>query len=105
MHCTKNLARVRMSRSKVKVTGDKKRTIERGPMPNVMTARPNIGGAVCESSVIPFFVPRRKVWLTPLLECRAVMLPIWENARLGRKVYFARSEIPSGGKSPRKCIA
>ena len=26
------------------------------------------------------------------------------NARLGRKVNFARGEIPSGGKSPRKCI-
>jgi len=23
------------------------------------------GGAPCESSVIPFVVPRRKVWLTP----------------------------------------
>jgi len=34
-------------------------------MPNVMAAQPNIGGALCESSVIPFLVPRRKVWLTP----------------------------------------
>jgi len=33
-------------------------------------------GALCESSVIPFLVPRRKVWLTPLLECRGVTLPI-----------------------------
>jgi len=32
-------------------------------MPNVMAAQPNIGGALCESSVIPFLVPRRKVWL------------------------------------------
>jgi len=32
---------------------------------NVMAAMPNIGGTLCESSVIPFFVPRRKVWLTP----------------------------------------
>jgi len=24
----------------------------------------DIGGAVCESSVFPFLVPRRKVWLT-----------------------------------------
>ena len=36
-----------------------------GPMPNVMAALPNIGGTVCESSVIPFLVPRRKVWLRP----------------------------------------
>jgi len=28
-------------------------------------AQPNIGGAPCESSVIPFLVPRRKVSLTP----------------------------------------
>jgi len=27
--------------------------------------QPNIGGVVYESSVIPFLVPRRKVWLTP----------------------------------------
>jgi len=45
-------------------------------MLNVMAAQPNIGGAVCESSVIPFLVPRRKVWLIPLLECHAVTLPI-----------------------------
>ena len=29
-----------------------------------MAALPNTGGAVCESSVIPFLVPRCKVWLT-----------------------------------------
>jgi len=39
--------------------------LECGPMPNVMATLPNIGGTVCESSVIPFLVPRRKVWLTP----------------------------------------
>jgi len=33
-------------------------------MPNVMAARPNIGGALCESSVIPFLVARPKFWLT-----------------------------------------
>jgi len=73
-------------------------------MPNVMAAQPNIGGALCESSVIPFLVPCRKVWLSPLLECRAVTLPIQENARLGRKANFVCGEIPSGGKSSRKCI-
>ena len=39
-----------------------------------------------------------------LLECRAVTLPIYENARPGRKVNIARGKIPSRGKSPRKCI-
>ena len=33
-------------------------------MPNMMAAQPNIGGDLCESSVIPFLVPRRKVWMT-----------------------------------------
>jgi len=31
----------------------------------LMAALPNIGGALCESSVIPFLLPRRIVWLTP----------------------------------------
>ena len=35
--------------------------LECGPMPNVMAAQPNIGGALCESSVIPFLV-RYKEW-------------------------------------------
>ena len=39
-----------------------------------------------------------------MLECRAVTLAIYENTRLGRKVNFARGEIPSAGQSPRKCI-
>jgi len=34
-------------------------------MPNVMAVQPNISGALCEIFVIPFLVPRRKVWLTP----------------------------------------
>ena len=56
--------------------------LECGSMPNVTAAQPNIGGALCESSVIPFLVPRRKVWLTPAAEvlcsscCRAVTLPV-----------------------------
>jgi len=74
-------------------------------MSNVMAAQPNIGGAVCESSAIPFLVPRRKVWPTPAAGVpRAVTLSIYENARLGRKVNFARANIPSGSKSPPKCI-
>ena len=41
-----------------------KSKLECGPMPNVMAALPNIDDAFCESSVVPFLVPRRKVWLT-----------------------------------------
>jgi len=39
--------------------------LECGLMPNVMAALPNTGGALCKSSVIPFLVPQRKVWLMP----------------------------------------
>jgi len=35
-------------------------------MPNVMAAQPNTGGALGESTVIPFLVPRHKVWLNGL---------------------------------------
>ena len=33
-------------------------------MPNVMATQPNIGGALCKSSVIPCHVSHHKVWLT-----------------------------------------
>jgi len=39
--------------------------LECGPMPNLMAAQPNTGGALCKGSLIPFLVPRCKVWLTP----------------------------------------
>ena len=74
-------------------------------MPHVMAVQLNIGGALCESSVIPLLVPLRKVRLTrPLLDCRAVTLPIYQNTSLGRKVNFAPGKIPSGAKRLRKCI-
>ena len=75
-------------------------------MPNVMAAQPIIGGAVFESSVLRFLVPRRKAWLTPIarVPCSNV-IPIMENARLGRKVNFAPGKIQLGQlQSPRKCI-
>ena len=40
----------------------------------------------------------------PLLECRAITLLIYENARLGREVNFAPGEIPLCGKSAKKCV-
>jgi len=49
-------------------------------MPNVMAAKQNIGGAVCESSVIPFLVPRLKVWLTP-----AAGMPCSNAANIGER--------------------
>jgi len=72
------------------------------PMSNVMDAQPNIGGAVCESSVISFLVACRKFWLTP-----AARLPCSNAANIGeRKAWmqseFAPDKTPSGGKSPGK---
>jgi len=54
--------------------------LECGPMPNVMAAQPNIGGALCESSVIPFCVPRRQVSLTP-----AAGVPCSNAANVGER--------------------
>jgi len=38
--------------------------LECGPMPSVMATCPNIGGVLCERSVISFLVLRYKVCLT-----------------------------------------
>jgi len=40
-------------------------------MPNVMPPAEYIGGALCDSTVIPFLVPRRKVWLNGLCSSAA----------------------------------
>jgi len=50
--------------------------LECAPIP--MAALSNIGGALCESLVIPFLVRRRKVWLTPAagVPSSTVTLPI-----------------------------
>jgi len=40
----------------------------------------------------------------PLLECRAVTLPIQDNATLGCKVKVAPGRIPLADKSAQKCI-
>ena len=73
-------------------------------MPNVMAARPNIDVALCESSVIPFLVPRRKLWLTP-----AAGLPYSTGgtaANTGERktwtytVNIAPGKILSGARAP-----
>ena len=53
-------------------------------MPNVVVAQPNIGGALCESSVIPFLVPYRKVWLTLAAEVACS-----NAAKTGKPLKFA----------------
>jgi len=77
-HGTKKTEKV-MKRTKNKITTGP------GLMPNVMAAQPNIGGALWESSVVPFlFVPRRKprrkVWLMP-----AAGVPCSNAANIGER--------------------
>jgi len=62
-------------------------------MPNVMATLPNIGGALCESSVIIFLVPCRKVWLTP-----AAGLPC-SNAELDIMCILHRAKFCWGARA------
>jgi len=57
-------------------------------MPNVMAAQPNIGGALCESSVIPFLLPRRKGWVTP-----TGRMPRSNAANIGERKTWTQSEV------------
>jgi len=65
-------------------------------MPNVMAGLPNIGGALCENSVIPFLVRRRKVWLTP-----AAGVPCSNAANVGERKTWMHSEFYTGQNSIR----
>jgi len=72
-------------------------------MPNVMAAQPNVGGALCESSVIPFLVPRHKVWLTA-----AARVPCSNAANIEHKTW-TQSELCSWqnsirGQQPQNCM-
>ena len=57
---------------------------------------PNIGGAFCESSVIPFLVPRHKVWLTP-----AAGVPCSNAANIAERNTWTQSEFCTGENSVR----
>jgi len=59
--------------------------------------------AVCESSVIPFLVPCRKVWLTPAAGVPCSNAANIEECKTWTKVNIAPGKILSGDKSPRKC--
>jgi len=77
---------------------------ECGPMPNVMAARPNIGGTLCKSSAIPFLVARRKFWLTPVAQ-----VPCSNAANITeRKTWDAKWILHLAkflqGEEPPKCI-
>jgi len=63
-----------------------KTKLECGPMPNVIAAQANIGGALCESSVIPFLVPRHKAWLAA-----AARVPCSNAANIGERKTWTQS--------------
>ena len=57
-------------------------------------SQPNIGGALCESSVIPFLISHRKVWLTP-----TVPVPCSNAANIGERKTLTQSEFCTGQNS------
>ena len=69
-------------------------------MPNLMAAQPNIGGALCERSAIPFLVPRHKVCLTP-----AAPVPCNNAANIGERKTWAHSELCSWQNSVREQLS
>ena len=72
-----------------------------GRWPNVMAARLDISGALCESSAILFLVARRKFWLTP-----AALAPCNNAANIGeRKTWEAKwilhlAKFRQGARAP-----
>jgi len=70
-------------------------------MPNLMAAQLNIGGALCDSSVILFLVRHRKVLLMP-----AAGVPCSNAANIGEGKTWTQSEFCTWqnsvrGKNPR----
>jgi len=57
---------------------------------------------LCESAVIPFRVPRRKVWLTTAAGMPCSNAANIEERKTWTNVNFAPGKIPSGGS--RKCL-
>jgi len=53
-----------------------------------MAAQPNIGGTLCESSLIPFLVPRHEVWLTA-----AARMSCSNAANIGERKTWTQSEF------------
>jgi len=60
----------------------------------LMAAQPNIGCALCESSVIPFIVSRRKVGLTP-----AAGVPCSNAANIGEFILH-QTKFRQGAGAP-----
>ena len=70
--------------------------LECGPMPSVMAALMNIGGALCESSVIPFLVRCHKLSLTP-----TARVPCINAANIEERKNWAQSELRTWQNSVR----
>ena len=77
--------------------------LECGPMPDVMAALPNIGGPFYKSSVIPFLVPRCKVWLTSVERRRCSNEAKSRNPLKFAGVPKSRQQI-SAGNGPKFSI-
>ena len=63
---------------------------------NVMAAQLNIGGALCESSVISFLVARCKVWLMPIARVSCS-----NTVNIGERKTWTQSELCSWQNSLR----
>ena len=86
-------------------------------MPNVMAAEATMGGALCESSTIPFLVSRRKTWLTSTagVSCsysantkeRTTWTQsdfiIWQNSVRGQEIPTMYIQCTSPGDGQRSC--
>ena len=84
----RSVAKFRENRPKdIEKSVDGKKKLECGPMSNTMVAQPNIGGFLCESSVIPFPV-RHKVWLTA-----AARVPCSNATNIGERKTWTQSEF------------
>jgi len=65
-----------------------KSKLECGPMHNVMATQPNIGGVLCENSLIPFLVRRRKLSLMP-----TARVPCSNAANIGERKSWTQIEF------------
>ena len=75
--------------------------LECGPIPSVMAAfgilvTPSVEMLKSESSIIPFLVPRRKVWLTP------ARVPCSNTASIGESKTWTQSEFCTWQNSVRQ---
>jgi len=73
-----------------------------GPIPNVIAALPNIGGILCKSLVIPFFVPCRKLWLMPTARVPCSNADNKGERKTWMKSRFSAGKIPLGARYQRR---